>query len=96
MLCYVIFKEYFVLFDKEDVCVGVIIYKIVVYVVDLVKGYLGVQVCDNVLSKVWYEFWWKDQFDLLFDLECVFFYFYVGWYIDGEYCIMCGLNFCVM
>lgn len=58
MLCYVMFKEYFGLFDKQDVCDGVIIYKIVVYVVDFVKGYFGVQVCDNVIFKVCFEFCW--------------------------------------
>lgn len=42
MFCYVMFKEYFGLFDWDDVKVGVVIYKIVVYVVDLVKGYLVV------------------------------------------------------
>lgn len=42
MLCYVIFKEYFGLLDCKDVKDGVIVYKIVVYVVDLVKGYLCV------------------------------------------------------
>lgn len=42
MFCYVIFKEYLGLLNKEDVKEGLIIYKIVVYVVDLVKGYLGV------------------------------------------------------
>lgn len=42
MFCYVIFKEYLGLLNKEDVKIGLIIYKLVVYVVDLVKGYLGV------------------------------------------------------
>lgn len=42
MLCYVMLKEYLGFFNKEDVKQGLIIYKIVVYVVDLVKGYLGV------------------------------------------------------
>lgn len=42
MFCYVMLKEYLGLFNKEDVKQGFIIYKIVVYVVDLVKGYLGV------------------------------------------------------
>lgn len=42
MFCYVMLKEYLGLFNKEDVKQGFIIYKIAVYVVDLVKGYLGV------------------------------------------------------
>lgn len=42
MFCYVMLKEYLGLLNCDDVCEGVIIYKIVVYVVDFVKGYFGV------------------------------------------------------
>lgn len=42
MLCYVMLKEYFGLLNKDDVKEGIIMYKFVVYVVDFVKGYLGV------------------------------------------------------
>ena len=48
------------------------------------------------LSKARYEFRWKDQFDLSLDPERAFSYFHAGKHVDGEYCTMCGPNFCAM
>ena len=88
MLCYVTPKEHLALPDKEDVRVGEITYKI--------AAHPGAQVRDNALSKARYEFRWKDQFDLSLDPERAFSYFHAGRHTDGEYCTMCGPNFCAM
>ena len=96
MLCYVTPKEHLALPDKEDVRVGVITYKIAAHAADLAKGHPGAQVRDNALSKARYEFRWKDQFDLSLDSERAMSYFHAGRHTDGEYCTMCGPNFCAM
>ena len=96
MLCYVTPKEHLALPDKEDVRVGVVTYKIAAHAADLAKGHPGAQVRDNALSKARYEFRWKDQFDLSLDSERAMNYFHAGKHVDGEYCTMCGPNFCAM
>ena len=96
LCCYVTPKEHLALPDKEDVRVGVITYKIAAHAADLAKGHPGAQVRDNALSKARYEFRWKDQFDLSLDPERAQTYFRAGHHIDGEYCTMCGPNFCAM
>ena len=89
-------SEHLALPDKEDVRTGVITYKIAAHAADLAKGHPGAQVRDNALSKARYEFRWKDQFDLSLDPERAQTYFRAGHHIDGEYCTMCGPNFCAM
>lgn len=96
MLCYVTPKEHLSLPDKEDVRVGVITYKIAAHAADLAKGHPGAQLRDNALSKARFEFRWKDQFDLSLDPERAMEYFHKGRHTDGEYCTMCGPNFCAM
>lgn len=96
MLCYVTPKEHLALPDKEDVRTGVVTYKIAAHAADLAKGHPGAQVRDNALSKARYEFRWKDQFDLSLDSERAMSYFHAGKHVDGEYCTMCGPNFCAM
>ena len=96
MLCYVTPKEHLALPDKEDVRVGVITYKIAAHAADLAKGHPGAQVRDNALSKARYEFRWKDQFNLSLDPERALQYYKESAVTDGEYCTMCGPNFCAM
>ena len=96
MLCYVTPKEHLGLPNKEDVRVGVITYKIAAHAADLAKGHPGAQIRDNALSKARYEFRWKDQFNLSLDPERALEYFKEGAHEDGEYCTMCGPNFCAM
>ena len=96
MLCYVTPKEHLALPDKEDVRVGVITYKIAAHAADLAKGHPGAQVRDNALSKARYEFRWKDQFNLALDPERALEYYKQGSFHDGNYCTMCGPNFCAM
>ena len=96
MLCYVTPKEHLALPQKEDVRIGVVTYKIAAHAADLAKGHPGAEVRDDALSKARYEFRWKDQFDLSLDPERAFSYFHAGKHVDGEYCTMCGPNFCAM
>lgn len=96
MLCYVTPKEHLGLPGKEDVRTGVVTYKIAAHAADLAKGHPGAQVRDNALSKARYEFRWKDQFNLALDPDRALEYFKEGHHEDGEYCTMCGPNFCAM
>ena len=96
MLCYVTPKEHLGLPNKEDVRTGVVTYKIAAHAADLAKGHPGAQVRDNALSKARYEFRWKDQFNLSLDPDRALEYFKAGHHEDGEYCTMCGPNFCAM
>ena len=94
MLCYVTPKEHLGLPNREDVRVGVITYKIAAHAADLAKGHPGAQIRDNALSKARYEFRWRDQFHLSLDPDRALDYFNEGRHTDGEYCTMCGPNFC--
>ena len=96
MLCYVTPKEHLGLPNKEDVRTGVITYKIAAHAADLAKGHQGAQIRDNALSKARYEFRWRDQFHLSLDPDRALAYFQEGKHEDGEYCTMCGPNFCAM
>lgn len=96
MLCYVTPKEHLALPEKEDVRTGVVTYKITAHAADLAKGHPAAQIRDNALSKARFEFRWKDQFDLSLDPERAQQYFHAGRHTDGEYCTMCGPNFCAM
>ncbi len=94
MLCYVTPKEHLALPNKEDVRAGVVAYKIAAHAADLAKGHPGACIRDNALSKARYDFRWRDQFNLSLDPERALEYFKAGGHTDGEYCTMCGPNFC--
>lgn len=96
MLCYVTPKEHLGLPNREDVRTGVVTYKIAAHAADIAKGHPGAMVRDNALSKARYEFRWKDQFNLSLDPERALEYYKEGRHEDGEYCTMCGPNFCAM
>ena len=96
MICYVTPKEHLGLPNREDVRNGVIAYKIAAHAADIAKGHPGAQIRDNALSKARFEFRWKDQFNLSLDPERALEYYKEGSKNDGEYCTMCGPNFCAM
>ncbi len=96
MICYVTPKEHLGLPDREDVRNGVIAYKIAAHAADIAKGYPGATVRDDALSKARFEFRWKDQFNLSLDPERTLAYYKESSVNDGEYCTMCGPNFCAM
>ena len=96
MICYVTPKEHLGLPNKEDVRNGVVAYKIAAHAADLAKGHPGAQVRDNALSKARFDFRWKDQFNLSLDPDRALQYYTESSVNDGEYCTMCGPNFCAM
>lgn len=96
MLCYVTPKEHLGLPNRNDVRTGVITYKIAAHAADLAKGHPGAMVRDNALSKARYDFRWRDQFHLSLDPDRALEYYKEGKHEDGEYCTMCGPNFCAM
>ena len=96
MICYVTPKEHLGLPNREDVRNGVIAYKIAAHAADIAKGHPGAQVRDDALSKARFEFRWKDHFNLSLDPERALEYYKEGSKNDGEYCTMCGPNFCAM
>ena len=96
MLCYVTPKEHLALPDRDDVRVGVVTYKLAAHAADLAKMHPGAIVRDNALSKARYEFRWKDQFNLALDPDRALEYYKQGSFHDGNYCTMCGPNFCAM
>ena len=96
MICYVTPKEHLGLPNREDVRDGVIAYKIAAHAADLAKGHPGAQLRDDAMGKARYEFRWKDQFNLSLDPERALQYYKEGSEFDGNYCTMCGPNFCAM
>lgn len=99
MLCYVTPKEHLGLPNKEDVRAGVITYKIAAHAADLAKGFPGAQLRDDALSKARFDFRWKDQFALSLDPDKAMEYFKESGMkvdTDGDFCTMCGPNFCAM
>ena len=96
MLCYVTPKEHLGLPNREDVRTGVVTYKIAAHAADLAKHHPGAQLRDNALSKARYEFRWKDQFNLAIDPDKALEYYKENHIVGGEFCTMCGPNFCAM
>jgi phosphomethylpyrimidine synthase len=100
MLCYVTPKEHLGLPNKQDVRDGIITYKIAAHAADLAKGFPGVQVQDNALSKARFEFRWEDQFNLGLDPDRAREYHDETMPKEAHkvahFCSMCGPNFCSM
>jgi len=100
MLCYVTPKEHLGLPNKQDVRDGIITYKIAAHGSDIAKGFPGVQVRDNALSKARFEFRWEDQFNLGLDPEKAREFHDETMPKEAHkvahFCSMCGPNFCSM
>jgi phosphomethylpyrimidine synthase len=100
MLCYVTPKEHLGLPNKEDVREGIITYKIAAHAADLAKGFPGVQVQDNAMSKARFEFRWLDQFALALDPEKAMAFHDETMPKEAHkvahFCSMCGPKFCSM
>ncbi len=100
MLCYVTPKEHLGLPNKEDVREGIITYKVSAHAADLAKGFPGVQVQDNAMSKARFEFRWLDQFALALDPEKAMQFHDETMPAEAHkvahFCSMCGPKFCSM
>ncbi|MBQ2419383.1 MAG: phosphomethylpyrimidine synthase ThiC, partial [Alistipes sp.] len=96
MLCYVTPKEHIGLPTVEDVRQGIITYKIAAHAADIAKQHPGAVIRDNALSKARFEFRWRDQFNLSLDPERATEYFKQSGHTEGNFCTMCGPNFCAI
>ena len=96
MLCYVTPKEHIGLPTVEDVRQGIITYKIAAHAADIAKQHPGAVIRDNALSKARFEFRWRDQFNLSLDPERATEYFKQSGHTEGDFCTMCGPNFCAI
>ncbi len=100
MLCYVTPKEHLGLPNKEDVREGIITYKVAAHAADLAKGFPGVQLQDNAMSKARFEFRWHDQFALALDPEKAMSFHDETLPAEAHkvahFCSMCGPQFCSM
>jgi phosphomethylpyrimidine synthase len=100
MLCYVTPKEHLGLPNRQDVRDGIVAYRIAAHAADLAKGFPGVQVRDNALSKARFEFRWEDQFNLSLDPERAREFHDETMPKEAHkvahFCSMCGPNFCSM
>ena len=96
MLCYVTPKEHIGLPTAEDVRTGIVTYKIAAHAADIAKQHPGAVIRDNALSKARFDFRWRDQFNLSLDPERAFDYFEQSGRAEGEFCTMCGPNFCAI
>ncbi|ASG67663.1 phosphomethylpyrimidine synthase [Francisella halioticida] len=100
MLCYVTPKEHLGLPNKDDVREGIVTYKLAAHAADLAKGFPGVQIRDNALSKARFEFRWDDQFNLGLDPEKARYFHDQTLPKEGHkfahFCSMCGPSFCSM
>jgi len=100
MLCYVTPKEHLGLPNREDVREGIITYRIAAHAADLAKGFPGVQLRDNALSKARFEFRWEDQFNLSLDPDRAREFHDETMPHEAHkvahFCSMCGPHFCSM
>ena len=96
MLCYVTPKEHIGLPTVEDVRQGIVTYKIAAHAADIAKQHPGAAIRDNALSKARFEFRWRDQFNLSLDPERAIEYFKQSGHTEGNFCTMCGPNFCAI
>lgn len=94
MLCYVTPKEHLALPNKEDVRTGVVTYKIAAHAADLAKGHPGATIRDNALSKARHRVPLERPVPTSLDPELALGNVQEAGHTDGEYCTMCGPNFC--
>ncbi|MFI3318709.1 MAG: phosphomethylpyrimidine synthase ThiC [Rikenellaceae bacterium] len=98
MLCYVTTKEHLSLPNKDDVREGVVTYKIAAHAADLAKGHPAAAERDLEMSKARFSFRWRDQFNLSYDADRAraFHREMIKTDEGGDYCAMCGPDFCAM
>lgn len=100
MLCYVTPKEHLGLPNRDDVKTGVITYKLSAHAADVAKGHPGARDWDDALSKVRFEFRWRDQFALALDPHTAESFHDETLPAEASktahFCSMCGPKFCSM
>lgn len=96
LLCYVTPKEHLGLPGLEDVRAGLIAYKIAAISADIAKGKRYALKIQEEMAEARKNFLWEKQFSLMLDPERAREYFKEGVIEEGEFCSMCGPDFCPM
>jgi len=95
-LCYVTPAEHLGLPVLEEVKTGCIAYKIAAHAADVARGLPGARDRDDAISDARAAFDWKRQFELAFDGETARRIRKRDMEDDGEYCSMCGREWCAI
>jgi phosphomethylpyrimidine synthase len=95
-LCYVTPAEHLGLPRPEDVKQGCIAYKIAAHSADIARKLPGARRIDDAMSDARAAFDWKRQFELAFDPEVAAQIRRRDMAEDGEYCTMCGKDWCAI
>ncbi|MEJ5166583.1 MAG: phosphomethylpyrimidine synthase ThiC [Thermoanaerobaculia bacterium] len=96
LLCYVTPKEHLGLPNLEDVRQGLVAFKIAALSSDIAKGKKYALKLQEEMAYARKNFLWEKQFSLMLDPERARQYFKEGVKEEGEYCSMCGPDFCPM
>jgi len=96
LLCYVTPKEHLGLPNLEDVRAGLIAFKIAAISADIAKGKKYALKIQEEMAEARKKFLWEKQFSLMLDPERAREYFKEGVAEEGDFCSMCGPDFCPM
>jgi phosphomethylpyrimidine synthase len=96
LLCYVTPKEHLGLPNLEDVRAGLIAFKIAAISADIAKGKKYALKIQEEMAEARKRFLWEKQFSLMLDPERAREYFKEGVAEEGDFCSMCGPDFCPM
>ena len=95
-LCYVTPAEHLSLPRAEDVRVGCIACKIAAHAADVARGLPGAKDRDDAISQARADFDWQRQFELAFDGEAARQIKGRDVADGGDYCSMCGRDWCAV
>ena len=95
-LCYVTPAEHLALPTPEHVRIGCIAYKIAAHAADVARGLSGARDWDDRMADARAAFDWKRQFELAFDGEAAEQIRRRDLEEDGDYCAMCGRDWCAV
>lgn len=96
LLCYVTPKEHLGLPNLEDVRQGLVAFKIAALSADIAKGKKYALKLQEEMAFARKNFQWEKQFSLMLDPERAREYFKEGTPEEGDFCSMCGPDFCPM
>ena len=95
-LCYVTPAEHLSLPTPEDVRAGCVAFKAAAHAADIARGLPGARKQDDAISDARANFDWKRQFELAFDGEAAEQIRRRDLEEDGDYCAMCGRDWCAV
>lgn len=96
LLCYVTPKEHLGLPNLNDVREGLIAFKISAISADIAKGKKYAMKIQKEMANARKNFLWEKQFSLMLDSEKAREYYKEGVKEEGDFCSMCGPEFCPM